>query len=196
MPHDPRVTAYIAKSPTFAQPILEHIRGVMHRARPDLDEAIKWSIPFFVLNGQPIANMAAFKAHAAFGFWRREAVGGGSSEAMGQFGKLATVADLPDEPAIAAMIANAVALAAAGGKTPRTLPGNKPALAVPDDLQVALDAMPAAATGFGALPPGALREYLEWVAGAKQEATRARRIATTVAQTAEGKKLNAKYELC
>ena len=196
MTQDQRVTAYIAKAPPFAQPILEHIRGVMHRARPDLDESIKWSMPFFVLNGQPIANMAAFKAHAAFGFWRREAAGGGSSEAMGQFGKLATVADLPDEPAIAAMVAQAIALAETGGKTRRTVPGSKPGLAMPDDLQAALDAVPAAATGFVALPPGARREYLEWVTGARQPATRQRRIATTVMQTAEGKKLYAKYENC
>lgn len=196
MPQDPRVSAYIAKSPSFAQPILEHIRGVMHRARPDLDEAIKWSMPFFTLNGQVIANMAAFKAHAAFGFWRREIDGGSSADTAGRFRDLMTVADLPDEPVIAAMLAEAIARMEAGGKTRRTPPGSKPELATPDDLRAALDAVPAAASGFAALPPGARREYIEWVTGAKQPMTRDRRIATTITQAAAGKKLNAKYKSC
>jgi uncharacterized protein YdeI (YjbR/CyaY-like superfamily) len=71
-----------------------------------------------------------------------------------------------------------------------------PAPDAPPDLLAALDATPGARAGFDALPPGARREYVEWVLGAKQPATRARRIETTAAQTAEGKKLHWKYEAC
>lgn len=197
MPQDPRVTAYIEQAAPFAQPILNELRARLHRARPDLDEAIKWSMPFFVHGGAPIANMAAFKAHAAFGFWRREAAGESSSpgEAMGQFGKLTSVADLPDEAALAAMLDDAIALAEAGARTRRTPPGSKPALVTPDDLVAALAAS-GAATAFAALSPGARREYVEWVEGAKQPATRAKRIATTATQVAQGKKLNWRYENC
>lgn len=197
MPQDLRVTAYIEKAAPFARPILTELRARLQRARPDLDEAIKWSMPFFVFDGAPIANMAAFKTHAAFGFWRREAAGDSASpgEAMGQFGKLTSVADLPDEAALATMLDNAIALAEGGAGTRRTPPGSKPALETPDDLAAALAAAGAAAA-FAALSPGARREYVEWVEGAKQPATRAKRIATTATQVAEGKKLNWRYENC
>lgn len=197
MPHDPRVTAYIEKAAPFAQPILNQVREAMHRARPDFDEAIKWGMPFFVLNGAPIANMAAFKAHAAFGFWKREVPGVDSGGgAMERFSQLTSVADLPDEAALAGMVAEAVAIAEAGGKSRRTVPGRKPVLEVPADLQAAFEALPGAAAGFAVLPAGARREYLEWVLGAKQAVTRAKRVGVTATQVAEGKKLNWKYEGC
>ena len=59
---------------------------------------------------------------------------------------------------------------------------------MPADLRAALDAVPAAAAAFAGFPPGALREYIEWALEAKQESTRARRIETTVAHCAEGKR--------
>lgn len=188
MPKDARVDDYIAKAPPFAQPILEHIRAVVHRAVPEVDEAIKWSMPFFVAHGQPIANMAAFKAHAAFGFWRREAVDAPANpSAMGQFGKLTSIADLPPEAELAATVHAAVALVAAGAKTKRATTPKAP-LPVPDDLRAALDAVPAAAAAFDGFPPSAQREYSEWIVEAKQPATRARRLAQAVDQCAEGKR--------
>ena len=195
---DPRVDAYIAGSAPFVRPILEHLRAVMHRAAPEIVETIKWGMPFFDHDGSPLANMAAFKAHAAFGFWRREGTGtaAGKGEAMGQFGKLVSIADLPDDAALVAMIHDAMALVDAGAKTLRTPQQPKPAAAMPDDLQAALDAVPAAAAQFAAFPPGARREYIDWVLEAKQPATRGRRIATTVGQSAEGKRLNWKYADC
>ncbi len=197
MPRDLRVTAYIAGAAPFARPILEHIRDVVHRTCPGIDEAIKWGMPFFTWNGQAVANMAAFKAHAAFGFWRREVADGAPpADAMGQFGKLASIADLPAEAELAAMMARAITLVEAGGKVRRTLPGKKVLLVMPGDLQTALDAEPPAASHFAAFPPGARREYVEWVLEAKQAATRAKRIATTVEQCAAGKRRNWKYENC
>ena len=63
------VDAYIAKSAPFAQPILTHIRELMHKALPDVEEAIKWSMPFFLYRGIILGNMAAFKEHCSFGLW-------------------------------------------------------------------------------------------------------------------------------
>ena len=195
MPHDPRIDAYIAKSAPFAQPILSHIRAVMHRAAPEISETIKWSMPFFDYKGAPLANMAAFKAHAAFGFWRREGAGpeAEKDEAMGQFGRLTRVDDLPPEPELIAMIHAAIAAIEQGVKTRRTPRMPRPEVAMPDDLRAALDAAPAAAAAFAGFPPGAQREYLEWVIEAKAPATRVKRIERTVAQCAEGKRRHWKY---
>lgn len=188
MSQDARIDDYIARAAPFAQPILTHIRSVVHRAFPDAQEAIKWSMPFFVAHGEPIANMAAFKAHAAFGFWRREASDAPANpSAMGQFGKLTSIADLPPEAGLAAMVRAAVALVEGGAKTWRASTP-KPPLPVPQDLRAALDAVPAAAAAFDGFPPSAQREYSEWIVEAKQPATRARRLAQAVEQCAEGKR--------
>ena len=50
---DPRVDAYIAKSAAFAQPILRHVRELIHAACPDVQETIKWGMPFFEYHGIP-----------------------------------------------------------------------------------------------------------------------------------------------
>ena len=45
-------------------------------------------------------------------------------------------------------------------------------------------------------PPSAQRDYLEWIAEAKQEATRDKRIEQAVAWLAEGKSRHWKYQRC
>lgn len=196
MQQDPRVDAYIARAAPFAQPILNHLRAVVRRAAPDLTEDIKWSMPMWLHSGRIVANMAAFKAHASFGTWRRDA---GSTapkpDGMGQVGKIVSLSDLPPDAKIAEMVQAAVALLDAGGKLRPASKPRSPA-EVPGDLQAALDADPLAATAFAGFPAGARREYVDWVVQAKQPATRAKRIATTVAQSAEGRRLNWKYENC
>ena len=154
---------------------------------------MKWSMPFFTLNGRDVAMMAAFKAHAGVGIFDGSVMGGG--EAMGNCGKLGSVDDLPAD--LTARLHAAAMLAAQGKPTRATAPRPaKAEIAMPDDLAVALAAHPAAGAQFTSFPPGAQREYLEWVTSAKQPATRAKRIETTVAQAAEGKRLNWKYEKC
>ena len=115
---DPRVDAYIAKAALFAQPLLTHLRACMHKACPDIEETIKWGMPFFMHGGRILANMAAFKAHCAFGFWHgRDAAGSGRDrEAMGQFGRITRLADLPPRREFEATIREAAAraIAAAG----------------------------------------------------------------------------------
>lgn len=68
---DPRVDAYIAKARPFAQPVMEHLRELVHRACPEVEETMKWSMPFFVYRGQILVNMAAFQQHCSFGLGGR-----------------------------------------------------------------------------------------------------------------------------
>jgi Domain of unknown function (DU1801) len=70
MKTDPRVDAYIAKAPPFAQPLLVEVRKRIHKACPDATETIKWNVPFYTLSGKLLANMAAFKKHTKFGIWK------------------------------------------------------------------------------------------------------------------------------
>ena len=204
---DPRVDAYIAKAPPFAVPVLEHIRAAMHAACPELDETMKWSRPFFELDGRVFAGMSAFKAHCALHFWR----GGGEAvaaveaasddPAMGQFGRIASVADLPSAAALRQLVAATAkevratrASSATAAPAPKSAPRAAPA--VPEDLAAALRAQPAAATHFAAFSPSQQREYVDWIVEAKREATRASRVAQAVEWIAEGKKRNWKYAGC
>ena len=47
----PKVDAYIAKSASFARPILERIRKAFHKGCPQLEETIKWGTPTFEYKG-------------------------------------------------------------------------------------------------------------------------------------------------
>ncbi|HEY0014072.1 MAG TPA: YdeI/OmpD-associated family protein [Allosphingosinicella sp.] len=199
MTRDPRIDAYIAGQADFARPILEHLRAAVHAACPEAEETIKWGMPHFLYRKRILAGMAAFKAHATFGFWGgAEVVGeaGARREAMGQFGKLRSLGDLPPPEALGALIRKAMAAADTGEKRPRPASKPKPQLETPPDLAAALDVAPPARAAFDAFPPGGRRDYVEWIVEAKRPETRAKRIAQAVEWMSEGKRRNWKYEKC
>lgn len=205
MKKDPRVDAYIAEAAPFAQPILKHLRGVAHRAVPDAEETIKWSMPFFTVNGKILCNMAAFKAHCSFGVLGPEARseiakdGHGSEEGMGTFGKLTAVKDLPAEAKLAGYLKRSAARIAAG-RSPMAAAAAKrqprKPIPAPPEFSAALGRSARAKLNFAKLPPSHQREYLEWITEAKREETRDRRIAQSVEWIADGKSRNWKYANC
>jgi hypothetical protein len=197
---DPRVDAYIANAAPFAQPILERLRAVVHAACPDCEEAIKWGTPHFLYKGL-LAGMAAFRKHATFGFWKGSLVVGadGDGAAMGQFGRLTKVGDLPPKARLTSYVKKAMRLNDEAVPAPhvaarRSAP--KPAVATPADLVAALERNRKAGATYAKFTPGKRREYVEWIAGAKTAATRQRRLAQAVEWMAEGKTRNWKYEKC
>lgn len=193
---DPRVDAYIAKSGDFARPILTHLREVVHSACPDVVETMKWSSPFFDYHGA-MCNMAAFKEHAAFGFWKGALVvgrpSGDGDGSAGQFGRITSVKDLPSKKELAAYIKTAMKLNEEGVNVPKAKKA-KPELPVPPELAAALAKNRKARTAFEAFPPGHQREYNEWIGEAKGADTRARRVEQAVEWIAEGKSRNWKYQ--
>jgi uncharacterized protein YdeI (YjbR/CyaY-like superfamily) len=196
MTRDPRVDSYIESRAEFARPILTWLRDRFHAAVPDVEETIKWSHPFFTLSGKPLANMAAFKAHASFGFWnRKDNETGKEGEAMGQFGRIESLADLPDAAEVERLIRDAIA-AMDSGKPARPRAAPKGEAEVPPELAEALAGDAAANATFTGFPPGCRREYCEWIAEAKRPETKAKRVAETLQWLREGKRRNWKYENC
>ncbi|OSZ70066.1 hypothetical protein CAP40_04345 [Sphingomonas sp. IBVSS2] len=196
MASDPRVDTYIESRAAFARPILHWIRARFHAAVPEVEETVKWSHPFFTLGGRPFANMAAFKAHVSFGFWnRQDNETGKEGEAMGQFGRIGSLDDLPGATEVERLIREAAALMAeAKPARPRAAP--KGEAEVPPELAGALAADDAAAAAFNAFSPSCRREYCEWIAEAKRPETKAKRVAEAMAWMREGKRRNWKYENC
>ena len=194
---DPRIDAYIARSPAFAQPILKHLRKVVHAGCPAVVETIKWSRPHFDHKGV-MCGMAAFKEHCAFGFWNAELIlePGENPEksAMGSFGCLRSLADLPREKTLVGYVKKAAALNEAGVKaTWRTERKPRPPLPTPADFAAALKKNAKARKAFENFSPSHRREYIEWITEAKREETRNDRIAKSLMWLAEGKARNWKY---
>lgn len=198
MSRDPRVDAYIARAQPFARPILERVRERVHAAVPEAQETLKWSAPSFVLDGKILLMMAAFKGHAALNFWRGQELRGdaASSDAMGQFGKLASLDDLPPDKELDRLIREAAELSrrAPAPRKPKSAPRPEPTLH--PDFAAALARAPRAKATLDAFSPSARRDYLEWIADAKQDSTRAKRIASAIEWLSQGKKRNWKYEKC
>jgi len=198
--HDSRVDAYIAKSADFARPILEYLRAVIHEGCPEVEEAIKWGMPSFLYHGRILCGIAAFKQHCAFGFWGGRGLVGNEDkrdDAMGQFGRIASLNDLPSKKTLVGYVKQAMKLAderAIAPAKPRKAP--KPAPATPDDLAAALKKNKKAAVTYEAFSPSCKREYVEWISEAKREETRASRVAQAVTWMAEGKQRNWKYQQC
>ena len=190
---DPRIDAYIAKAPEFARPILKHLRTIVREGCPDVEETMKWSVPHFDYKG-PLAGMAAFKAHCAFGFWKGSLVVPGSREAMGQFGRITRVGDLPKDKVLLGYVKKAVQLNDVGVKVKRVAKHPKSEIGMPADLAAALKKNAKARATFEGFSPSHKREYLAWITGAKADATRARRLGTAIEYMSAGKSLNWKYQ--
>jgi len=193
---DPRIDAYIAKAQPFARPILKHIRATVMSASPELEETLKWSHPSFMYHGI-VCGMAAFKQHVAFGFWKGKLLldtkGMPVDEAMGQFGRITKLADLPPRREIAGYVKKAMKLNEDGVVVKRETKPRQP-IPMTAALKAALAKAPKASATWADLAPGHRREYLEWVTEAKTDATRDKRIATTIEWLSQGKRRNWKYE--
>ena len=198
MNRDPRVDAYIAKAQPFARPILETMRDRVHKVLPDAEETLKWSMPAYTLGGKIVLITAAFKAHAALNFWRGQELRGiaADANAMGQFGKLASIGDLPPDGELDTLIRKAAELAASAPAPRKTKHAPKPPPELHPEFAAALDAAPTAKAALDGFPPSAKRDYFEWISEAKQPATRAKRIAAAVEWLSEGKRRHWKYQNC
>ncbi|HEY0245231.1 MAG TPA: YdeI/OmpD-associated family protein [Mucilaginibacter sp.] len=202
--YDHRVDAYIAKAPEFAQPILMHLRELIHATSPLITETIKWGFPFFEYNGT-LANMAAFKEHCSFGFWNSSSIvdlygvihRGGEKESAGNFGRLTKLSDLPFDDILKDFILQAIALNEKSGKkavVKKTASAPKAPIETPDYFIGALEKKPKAKAVFEAFSPSHKREYLEWIIDAKTEPTRQKRIEQALEWMSEGKSRNWKYK--
>lgn len=195
---DPRVDAYIAKSAAFAQPILKHLRTLVHKADSRIEETIKWRMPSFTRDGI-VCHMAAFKQHCSFGFWKGALILGKDGkrvdDALGQFGRITSRKDLPSDRQLISYIKKAVALNTAGMKVSGKPRARKAVpLRAPAYFMAAIRKDAQALKTFQALSTSHRNEYVEWVTGAKQEQTRLKRLATAVSWLKDGKNMNWRYE--
>lgn len=194
------VDAYIAKSKPFAQPILEHIRDVVHSVSDEITEVMKWSFPHFEYKGN-ICNMAAFKEHCAFGFWKGsimkdedKIINPIGKTAMGSLGRITSIKDLPSKKILVKYIKEAIDLNEKGISLPKKAPAAQKEIEVPEDFANAIAKNKKAKTVFEKFSPSHKKEYIEWITEAKREETRKKRIDTALEWISEGKGKNWKYQ--
>jgi uncharacterized protein YdeI (YjbR/CyaY-like superfamily) len=201
---DPRIDAYIAKSADFAKPILTHLRKLIHENCPSVEETMKWSFPHFTYKSPAdkspriLCSMASFKQHCALGFWYlqgtdsdREASTG---PAMGQYGRITSLSDLPKDKVLSQHIKEAVKAHDSGIKPrPAPRPTEKKELKIPDYLTAALKKNKKAKVTFDQFNYSNKKEYVDWLTEAKTDETRKKRLDTAIEWMSEGKPRNWKY---
>lgn len=205
---DKRVDAYIANSAEFARPILQHLRDLVHKGCPNVQEEMKWSRPFFLYRDVILCNVSAFKQHCSFGFWGAEigktlqAGGMLQDGGMGSLGRITGLKDLPSDKKLLDYIRQAARFIDEGKGENRIVVARriakpvKPPLEVPLEFTTALSKNKAATKVFDAFSPSCKREYVEWIAEARRPETRDRRIAQAIDWIADGKQRNWKYQNC
>jgi uncharacterized protein YdeI (YjbR/CyaY-like superfamily) len=197
---DPRIDVYIEKAQPFAQPVLQHLRKLIHRACPDVEETMKWSFPHFDYKGAMMCSMASFKQHCVFGFWKAALMKDSrfletakTEVAMGHLGRITSLKDLPSDKQLTAWIKEAMKLNEQGVKLKNDKPAAVKEIAAPADLLAALKKNKKALAVFEKFPPSHKKEYIQWIEEAKREETRKKRIDQAVEWLAEGKQRNWKY---
>jgi hypothetical protein len=193
---DERVDAYIEKSADFAKPILRHLRQLIHKACPQVDETIKWRFPSYVYRGI-LCITPAFKHHCAVVFWYgsiRDAINKGKAkDAWGNLGRIGRLSDLPKDSVLTRSIKESVKLNEKGKKRKAIKPAKRSA-EVPAYFTKILKTNKKALAVFQGLGPSHQREYVQWIEEAKREETRDKRLAAMLQMLTKGKTRNWKYE--
>lgn len=194
------IDTYIEKAPSYAQPILIHLRKLLHDACPAVEESIKWGMPFMSYKG-PLCNMAAFKAHCTFGFWKAALMTDAGellknqNNAMGHFDKITSLKDLPIDRRIITLVKEAVSLNEKGIKIPTKEKAKETIqIATPDYFLKELKKNKKALEVFEAFAASHRKEYNSWIIEAKTDVTRNKRIAQAIEWIDNGKGRNWKYE--
>lgn len=201
---DKRIDDYIEKAQDFAKPILNKLRELIHKASPETEEKIKWGFPHFDYKNEMMCHMAAFKNHCALGFWKAAIMSDpdkilvvSKKDAMGNFGQIKSLSDLPSDKILIKYIKEAIRLNDEGIKLPSIAKSSeKKEVEVPDYFEKILNKNKTAKKTFYEFSYSHKKEYIQWITEAKTEETRLKRMGTAIEWLNEGKKRNWKYEKC
>lgn len=196
---DKRIDTYIENAASFSQPILKHLRNVIHKTSHQIIENIKWGMPCFEFHGI-LCNMASFKNHCTFGFWKASLMkdkilikNAQAETAMGHLGKLTSLKDLPADKKIMDWIKEAMALNEKGIKVEKKKPAQAKLLKAPNYFINELKKNKIAFRIFEKFSQSHKNEYLEWIIEAKTEPTRIKRMQQAIEMMTEGKPRKWKY---
>lgn len=174
---------------------LRQLIGVMEQT--ELSTSIKWGAPVYSLDGKNIIGLGAFKNHIAIWFFQGVFLKKntallvnaqeGKTKALRQirFERNDNISNASIIPYIEEAIANQKA-----GLQLKVKP--KP-LEIPEELENTLNSNKLLDKAFHDLSPGKQKEYAQYIAEAKKQATRTNRIKKIEPLILQGKGLNDRY---
>ena len=164
-----------------------------------LREEIKWGAPTYYYQGKKIMAIFGFKNY--FSIWFHQGVflsdpagvlvnaGEGRTRGLRQW-RFASVSEIKPT-LVRSYIQEAIRNAEAGKEIK---PEKKASIAMPKEMAAAWKKDKTLAKAFSSLTPGRQREYLEYIAEAKTEPTRLRRLEKSIPLILEGKGLNDRFK--
>ena len=180
------IDEYIAAQPAEVQPLLQAVRETIRAAAPGAQEKISYQMPAF-WQGENIAYFAAFKNHLGF-FPGGEAVGMFADRLTGYKTSKGTIQFPYGKPVDHALIADIVrwrVKQASGGKSLYAEPVARERHAMPEYISAALE-QGNLWERYRARPPYQQNDYIGWIARAKREETRQKRLAQMLEELRAG----------
>lgn len=164
----------------------------------DLEEEVKWGAPCYTIDGKNVVGMAAFKAYFALWFHQGALLSDGKNvlinaqegktKALRQW-RMTSVSEIRASD-IRRYVREAIKITREG----RTIkPERSRPLVLPPELATALEGNKSAAAAYRNLRPGLQREYADYIAEAKREDTKTRRIDKILPLIIDRVGLNDKY---
>ena len=164
----------------------------------NLEETIKWGMPYYSLGGKNIVGMASFKSY--FGLWFTQGVflkdeasvllnaKEGATRALRQW-RMNSKGEI-NSALIKSYVMEAIEITKAGKVIK---PVRNKAFQVPSELELEMDNNPALKASFDNLSQFQKREYSEHINSAKKDETKARRLVKIIPMILSGAGLNDKY---
>lgn len=192
------VESYIASKKEWAEALnlLREIFSVV-----ELKETVKWGIPTYTLNNKNVASFSAFKSYVGIWFFQgvflKDPAGKlinaqeGVTRGQRQW-RFQSPEEIRDNRELILQYLEEAIQNQKDGKVIKAQ-RNK-VLDVPPELQYVLNKDPLLKDGFDALSASKQREYCEYLAEAKREETRRRRLEKICPMILQGVGLNDKYK--
>jgi uncharacterized protein YdeI (YjbR/CyaY-like superfamily) len=167
----------------------------------ELEETVKWGAPVYTYDGKNVVGIGGFKSY--FGLWFFQGVlladrkkllinaQEGRTKALRQM-RFQSIGEI-DARSIRAYVKEAIGLVKQGVEVK---PARGKPLTIPPELQTAFRKRKKAQLRFGKMTPGKRREYADYVASAKQDATKQERIDKILPMIESGVGLHDKYRNC
>lgn len=189
------VVDYLHKHPEWEKALIELITIAKSTG---LEETIKWGVPTYTYKGKNVVGMAAFKSYV--GLWFHQGVllkdsakklinaQVGTTRALRQW--RFNSAEEIDKDLVRSYIFEAIENQKNGLQIK---PGPKTGLEIPDELEAAFESDTKLSNKFKQFTNFKQREFIEYVAEAKREDTRQKRVDKLIPMILNGIGLNDKY---
>ncbi|NBL63965.1 hypothetical protein GV828_01990 [Flavobacterium sp. NST-5] len=195
-----KVDQYIENAAEFQQPILTKLRKWVHKYCDEVEEKIKWGYPHFDYRGDFMGVLMAYKNYCGFMFVKSELMidprlkNNKELKAPERFlGNLKSLEDLPLEEEFASFVMEAMMLNEQKIKVPKKTSAETKPIEIPQAFSDALVKNARAQEIFNEKSPSFRKEYITWIADAKTEHTRNKRIDEAIQWISEGKGRHWKY---